>query len=74
MCKNEYSKKEVRKGTSNNLNENITVANNDTSPDERYDQGVFNDRLKEELAALSQNHRATFILRFKQDMKIKNYY
>ena len=71
MCKNEYRKQEVRKGTSNNLNENITVANNEISPDQRYDTNVFNDRLKEELALLSSNHRTTFILRFKQDMSIK---
>jgi RNA polymerase sigma-70 factor (ECF subfamily) len=71
MCKNEYRKQEVRKGTSNNLNENIAVAHNEMAPDERHDIGVFNDRLKEELTALSQNHRTTFILRFKQDMSIK---
>ncbi|MCB9195319.1 MAG: RNA polymerase sigma factor [Flavobacteriales bacterium] len=71
MCKNEYRKQEVRKGTSNNLNENISVANNEDSPDKKHDQGIFNDRLKEELDNLSDNHKNTFILRFKHDLSIK---
>lgn len=71
MCKNEYRKHEVRKGTSNNLNENIKVENNEASPDKRHDQQVFNDRLKEELELLSDTHKTTFILRFKHDLSIK---
>lgn len=71
MCKNEYRKQEVRKGTSNNLNENISVANDDASPDKKHDQGIFNERLKEELNNLSDNHKNTFILRFKHDLSIK---
>ncbi|CAG5083403.1 RNA polymerase sigma factor [Parvicella tangerina] len=71
MCKNEYRKQEVRKGTSNNLNENISVANDTPAPDKKHDQGVFNDRLKEELNNLSDNHKNTFILRFKHDLSIK---
>lgn len=71
MCKNEYRKQEVRKGTSNNLNENISIANSEPSPDKKHDQGIFNDRLKEELDNLSDNHKNTFILRFKHDLSIK---
>ncbi|MCB9196022.1 MAG: RNA polymerase sigma factor [Flavobacteriales bacterium] len=71
MCKNEYRKHEVRKGTTNNLNENIKVENNDVSPDKRHDTEIFNERLKEELNHLSDSHKTTFILRFKHDMSIK---
>lgn len=71
MCKNEYRKQEVRKGTSNSLHENIAVADNAVLPDQAHDRNVFNDRLKEELNTLSENHRITFILRFKQDLSIK---
>jgi RNA polymerase sigma factor (sigma-70 family) len=71
MCKNEYRKHEIRKGTVNNLNENIKVATTDAAPDERHDKTVFNDRLKEELEKLSETHRTTFILRFKHDLSLK---
>ncbi len=71
MCKNEYRKQEVRKGTTNNLNEEISVAHDEPSPDKKHDQSIFNDRLKEELNNLSDNHKNTFILRFKHDLSIK---
>lgn len=71
MCKNEYRKQEIRKGTSNNLNENILVASSDPSPDQRHDTSVFNQKLKEELDQMSESHRTTFILRFKHDLSLK---
>jgi RNA polymerase sigma-70 factor (ECF subfamily) len=71
MCKNEYRKQEIRKGTSNNLNENILVASSEPSPDQRYDTTVFNQKLKEELEQMSESHRTTFILRFKHDLSLK---
>jgi len=70
MCKNEYRKQEVRKGTSNNLNEEISIAGTE-SPDKQHDMNQFNDRLKEELNELSDNHRKVFIMRFKQNLSIK---
>lgn len=71
MCKNEYRKQEIRKGTSNNLNENILVASGEPSPDQRHDATVFNQKLKEELDQMSESHRTTFILRFKHDLSLK---
>lgn len=70
MCKNEYRKQDVRKGTNNNLNENISVAGTD-SPDKQHDFNQFNERLKEELNELSDKHRKVFIMRFKQNLSIK---
>jgi RNA polymerase sigma-70 factor (ECF subfamily) len=71
MCKNEYRKQEVRKGTSNSLHDNIIVADQEMSAERKFDNSIFNDRLKEELAELSDNHRNVFILRFKHDLSIK---
>jgi len=71
MCKNEYRKQEVRKGTTNDLNEGMVTYSNDASPESLHDQGVFQTRLKEELQALSENHRNIFILRFKHNLSIK---
>lgn len=70
MCKNEYRKQDVRKDTNNNLNENISVAGTE-SPDKQHDFNQFNERLKEELNELSDNHRKVFIMRFKQNLSIK---
>jgi len=71
MCKNEYRKQEIRKGTTNSLHDNIVVKDNSKSPDKEHDKNIFNERLKEELQNLSDNHRKTFILRFKHDLSIK---
>lgn len=70
MCKNEYRRAEVRKGTSNSLHDNIVV-HDSSAPDKEHDKNIFNDRLKEELENLSDNHKKTFILRFKHDLSIK---
>ncbi len=71
MCKNEYRKQEVRKGTSNGLDDNIDAQINELSADQKVDLGLFNNRLKEELEELSNNHKNTFILRFKHNLSIK---
>ena len=71
MCKNEYRRAEVRKGTSNSLHDNIIV-HDSSAPDKEHDKNIFNDRLKEELELLSENHKKTFILRFKHDLIIKD--
>ncbi len=71
MCKNEYRKQEVRKGTTNSLHDNMVVKDESRTPDRKHDKDVFDVRLKEELSKLSDNHRKTFILRFKQDLSIK---
>ena len=70
MCKNEYRKQEVRKGSNNDLHDNIASDNN-TDQAKKVDQSFFNDRLKEELNLLSNSHREVFILRFKQGFSLK---
>lgn len=70
MCKNEYRKQEVRKGSNNDLHDNIASDNNSDQA-KKVDQSIFNDRLKEELNLLSSSHREVFILRFKQGLSLK---
>ncbi len=71
MCKNEYRKHETRKITSNNLDENIGIKDNSFNYDMKTDTGIFNERLKEELQLMSDNHRKVFIMRMKHDLSIK---
>lgn len=70
MCKNEYRKQEVRKGSNNDLHENI-VADDTNDAAKKVDRSLFNDRLKEELNLLSEAHKKVFILRFKQGLSLK---
>lgn len=70
MCKNEYRKQEVRKGSNNDLHDNI-VSDDSADQVKKVDESIFNDRLKEELNLLSSSHREVFILRFKQGLSLK---
>ncbi len=71
MCKNEYRKHETRKVVSNNLDENIGVKDSSYNYENKTDKGFFNQRLKEELELMSDNHRKVFIMRMKHDLSIK---
>jgi RNA polymerase sigma-70 factor (ECF subfamily) len=71
MCKNEYRKQEVRKNTSSGLHENIAVSDGGHDPNRSMDTKMFNKQLQEELMKLDDKQRATFIMRYKQDMSIK---
>lgn len=70
MCKNEYRKQEVRKGSNHDLHENI-VSEGDSNALQKVDQSLFKNRLKEELNLLSEAHKQVFILRFKQGLSLK---
>ncbi len=71
MCKNEYRKQEVRKGSNNDIDENVMSTDGNNDQIRKVDQALFNDRLKEELNQLSANHKEVFILRFKQGLSLK---
>ncbi len=71
MCKNEYRKQEVRKGSNNDLHDNIVVNDATLDQSKMVDKGFFSKRLKEELELLSVAHKQIFILRFKQGFSIK---
>lgn len=72
MCKNEYRRAEVRKGTVGGLNEEMAVSNNDhENPLRQLDHAMFGERLYEELDKLSEEQRSTFVLRFKEEKSIK---
>lgn len=71
MCKNEYRKQEVRKGSNNDLHDNIAINDGSDNQIKKVDESLFTDRLKEELNELSFSHREVFILRFKQGLSLK---
>ena len=70
MCKNEYRRAEVRKGTVGGLNEEMAVAG-DNHTIRNLDHQIFDGRLYEELDKLNDDQRSTFVLRFKEEKSIK---
>ncbi len=71
MCKNEYRKQEVRKGTKNTLDDGMQVSGGDYDHEKKMDVGAFNEALDEALQALEEKHRSVFIMRFKLNLSIK---
>ena len=71
MCKNEYRRMQVRKNTSNGLDERVDISDGQVLSDRIVDREIFNEKLNEELLELSENHRAVFELRYREDMSIK---
>ena len=71
MCKNEYRKQKVRKGSKNEIIDDKMYSAEQPSAVDDVDGTMFKKRLKEELDELTFNHRQVFILRFKQGFSIK---
>lgn len=70
MCKNEYRREEVRRRARPLLaveHNGITEAVEGTG----VDRARFRDRLAEELDKLDADHRATFVMRYHEDMAVK---
>ena len=70
MCKNEYRKQEVRKGVVNGINEEI-MAIEKQNQEKQVDDKIFNKRLYEELDKLDVKQKETFVLRYVEDLPIK---
>ncbi|PCH65208.1 MAG: RNA polymerase subunit sigma-70 [Bacteroidetes bacterium] len=69
MCKNEYRKDAIR-GTIINLKDELElVQKEDESSD--YDKELFKKHLKKELSKLDDEHKETFILRYQEELAIK---
>ncbi len=69
MCKNEYRREEVRRNARPYLDngQGITAA----VEGDGVDHARFRDRLNAELDRLDPDHRSTFVMRYQEDMAIK---
>ncbi len=69
MCKNEYRKNENRQ----NFIEEYKIASNENVFENttQHDIDYFNQLLLSELNKLGENHKETFILRYQQELSIK---
>lgn len=71
MCKNEYRKQEVRKGTNNSMDEGMTIKDQNIDQSKKTDYSIFSEQLQTELDQLDENQKTTFIMRYMDDMSIK---
>lgn len=71
MCKNEYKKQEVRKNTSNGLDEHYTVSDTNADVFSEVQDRFFKAEFKQSLDALDQKHSEVFKLRHIEGLSIK---
>lgn len=71
MCKNEYRKQEIRKPTGYELNEDVAVSDNGIDMHRAIDNKNFDRALTAELEKLDEKKRETFVLRYRQELSIK---
>ncbi|MBN1464920.1 sigma-70 family RNA polymerase sigma factor [candidate division KSB1 bacterium] len=73
MCKNEYRRRDIRK-MERPLSESDAPLDSATTikkPDESYDLNSFSESVYAKLASLDEEKQNTFILRFQQQLSIK---
>lgn len=71
MCKNEYKKQEVRKNTSNGLDEHYAVGDANTDVFSEVHDRFFREEFEECLSALDEKHSEAFKLRHIEGLSIK---
>ena len=71
MCKNEYRKQEVRKGTNNSIDAGVQVKDGSQNANQQVDMKMFGEALDEALLMLEEKHRQVFVMRFKLNLSIK---
>lgn len=71
MCKNEYKKQEIRKNTSNGLDETYQVKDHQTSVLDEVSDSQFKEAFENSLDVLDAKHSEVFKLRHIEGLSIK---
>lgn len=71
MCKNEYRKQAIRKNTSYDMDEGYQISDNQASALDSLQDSLFSEKLNQELELLDEKQKSTFVMRYFQDMSIK---
>jgi RNA polymerase sigma-70 factor (ECF subfamily) len=71
MCKNEYKKQEVRKNTSNGLDQNYSISDSSSNVLRDVQETQFKEEFLVSLEQLDQKHSEVFKLRHLQGLSIK---
>jgi len=71
MCKNEYRKQAIRKNTSYDMDEGYQIKDSQASALDSLQDSLFSEKLTQELELLDEKQKSTFVMRYFQDMSIK---
>ncbi len=71
MCKNEYRKQSIRKNTSYDVEEGYQVKDTAMDAMDKLQDSQFSEKLTVELDKLEEKQKSTFVMRYFQDMSIK---
>ena len=71
MCKNEYKRQEVRKGTVNGLDNHYSLSDKSENVMGEVQDAFFQEAFERSLEELDQKHREAFILRHVDGLSIK---
>ncbi len=71
MCKNEYRKMEIRKPVEFESVTNVMIAEHGDNFGKRIDRKAFMNSLSAELEKLDENHRTVFVLRFEENLSVR---
>lgn len=71
MCKNEYKKQEVRKGTTNGLDNHYSLYDKSVNVMSEVQDNFFQEAFQKSLANLDEKHKEVFALRHIEGLSIK---
>lgn len=71
MCKNEYKKQEIRKNTSNGLDNNYSISDTSKNTENQVHHTMFKDAYNYQVTQLEDKHREVFEMRHFDGLSIK---
>lgn len=71
MCKNEYRKMEIRKPVEFESVTSVIISEHGDSFGKRIDRKAFMNSLSAELEKMDENHRTVFVLRYEENLSVK---
>jgi RNA polymerase sigma factor (sigma-70 family) len=71
MCKNEYRKQSIRKNTSYDIEEGYQIKDTAMDAMDKLQDSLFSEKLTTELDKLEEKQKSTFIMRYFQELSIK---
>ena len=71
MCKNEYKKQEVRKGTTTGVDQFYSISDTGVNVLNEVEMSNFGDALEKNLELIKEEHREVFVLRHLDGLSIK---
>ncbi|MCU0645924.1 MAG: RNA polymerase sigma factor [bacterium] len=72
MCKNEYRRLSVRQVIDDNTDlDSVSIGEGSKFIEQQIDQKIFENQLSRELQKLNPDYQSTFILRFQENLSIK---